>query len=216
MPARGEVLDFQKADLKKPRSYRAQILNQTPSNWAELDNINWQQKIILDVGCGRGDSTLYLAKSNPEAFVIGIERTTEKFRKGTDLFKIACPLNSKLIHADAVPLIENKVPRACVDEIYFLYPNPTPKKRQANQRFAVSPSFEVFLTALQKNGKIIFASNVKSYIEETQAFCEKFWNLKLTNAKTISQNQNPRTLFEKKYLERKENIMQIEFQKIET
>ncbi len=204
---------FQPADIKKPKPYSPHILKPEPKEWAVLDNIDWKKPLIIDVGCGKGDWIVNEAKKNPDRFYIGIERTTNKsqcFINKTDNQQLA---NLLALQADAIPLINQKIPQESVDEYYFFYPNPTPKKRQANQRFFVSSSFEVFDKTLKPGGKITLVSNIEEYVKEAELFLREIWGYQDIRTEKVSDSIEPRTAFEKKYLENKETLYELKVKK---
>lgn len=220
---------WQKAPILKPKKFRQKSLDSIPENWKIFDSFDWNQNIIVEVGCGNGEWVLNEAQKTPKNFYIGIERTqnrSDTFLRASHLLKIS---NLLALRADAVALVGAKFPAESVSAFYFIYPNPYPKKKQASQRFCAAASFEVFHRALQKNGSIYIASNVYEYIEEARVFLEKFWGYQIKFLRPIISlidsspspsipppsrgrdggNWIPRTAFERKYFLRGEKLYEL-------
>ena len=168
-------MGWQKVPLIKPKPFRHVSLVKLPKNWCVFDLFDWNQNIIVEVGCGNGEWLLSQARQNKNFFYIGIERTLNKSLALLNSSSLSGLPNLISLRADAVALIPEKFPPESVSEFYFFYPNPYPKKKQASQRFFVSSSFEVFHKALKTGGKIYLAGNIKDYVEEASIFLEKFW-----------------------------------------
>ncbi len=119
--------------------------------------------LILDSGCGVGDSTRFLAEQYPDHFVLGLDRSEQRLqRERPDL-----PDNALLIRTDLVDFwrlaaAENWQPaRHCL-----FYPNPYPKASQLSRRFHAHP---VFPSMVKLSQQFEARSNWKIYLEELQA-----------------------------------------------
>lgn len=199
-------MSFQPADIKKPRAYQRPHV-EVPENFNLLDDVDWSQRIVVEVGCGTGRWSLAEAEKNPGVQHIAIERTHEKFSKLKRASEEKKLTNLYVVQADAIFLMHEKFPDSSVDLMTFFYPNPYPKKSQSNQRFFSSSSFHVILQKLR--GELVFASNIQGLVQETQDFLNEFSDLKVGGIAEITLTDEPRTLFEKKYLERGETIFEL-------
>lgn len=204
---------FQRTKLVSPRPYRPYTYSTEPKEWSLFDIIDWRKKIIIEVGCGRGKWILEQAARDPDSIYIGIERTRNRSSYFIDRAKAKNLKNLLSIRADALPLIEQKVPKESVSALYFFYPNPMPKRMQANQRFFVGSAFHVLNECLKKNGKIYLVSNIRDYVMEARDFLQRFWGYKIESYKKMATDQNPRTNFEAKYLAQGHEIFELSAQK---
>jgi len=109
--------------------------------------------LILELGCGRGEYTLALARHYQNRNVLGVDR------KGARLWKGARKALDQNIH-NAVFLrikIEDLFERlggAQFEEIWIPFPDPLPKRRQAKHRL-ISPSFlDSYRAVLRQGGRI--------------------------------------------------------------
>lgn len=203
------ISDFQPAPRLRPRPHVLPQLEFEPKEWRVLDDFDWSREIVVEVGSGTGEWGLQEAQKNPKKIFIAVERTQARSRK---LMRAATELrlpNHLAIRADAVVLVAQKFPKHSVDRFVFFYPNPTPKKRQANQRFFVSSAFAVFHDALKASGSILLASNIRAYVEEARYFLENFWSYK-TGYFGPARFTEPRTAFERKYAQGRKSLWELE------
>lgn len=118
-------------------------------------------EVIFDTGCGTGRSTRRLAERDPDACVIGIDRSAERLSRPEGG---ALPDNALMVRADLVDfwrlaLASGLRPaRQCL-----FYPNPWPKASQLKRRWHAHP---VFPTLLALGGRLELRSNWRLYVEE--------------------------------------------------
>lgn len=180
-------------------SYFRPIAEHSKQTFSEL--LNWIQndsnkQIILDMGCGTGESSYHLAMQNPTKLIIGIDKSLDRLERNNE-FKRSLPANMKLVRGELLDLwylfYLNK------DELniykqYILYPNPWPKKKLVKRRFHANPIFP-FLIQVAPRGEL--RTNWKIYACEFQVACE-YLGLK-QNQLELYQTDQPLTAFELKY-----------------
>lgn len=102
-----------------------------------LDFIKRHPKIILDSGCGVGESTLKLAAAYPDALVVGVDKSWLRLSKA-----VTQPENTLFLRVDLFDfwriLLDNEV-QIFKHKIY--YPNPWPKSEHLMRRFHAHPVF---------------------------------------------------------------------------
>lgn len=177
----------------------------TQEAFEEIDKIVRDSKnidIILDSGCGTGDSTLLLGQQCPNHLVIGLDKSPIKLQKT----RIKQPRNNVLFvraeQFDFWRLVARS--KWNVRQHYMLYPNPWPKKAHIKRRIYGHPAF-VELPKISKN--IVVRSNWEIYVLE---FCVA-WTL-LTREKCYVEQFVPRqyaSLFEKKFHESGHELYQL-------
>lgn len=149
--------------------------------------------LVLDAGCGVGWSTLNLATSFPDHFVIGVDQSSDRLARGKPN---ALPANAVLVRADLVDfwrlLAEQGIKLAFH---YNLYPNPWPKIGHLARRWHGHAVFPVW----QRLGGVVECrSNWRIYIDEMALALTV-----LTGRPVVAepwQTESPITPFEKKYL----------------
>lgn len=134
-------------------------------------NPNWlcNDRIIVEVGPGRGDFLFHLADTNPDASVVGIEIKRKRVDKLITRVEKRALANVTIIQDDARAAIPRVFPRGSVDEIHINFPDPWPKNRHAKNR-ALSMKFLIdCVDALKVGGTISFTTDHRPYAEDVAA-----------------------------------------------
>ncbi|MGB0835207.1 MAG: tRNA (guanine(46)-N(7))-methyltransferase TrmB [Psychrobium sp.] len=119
--------------------------------------------VIFDSCCGVGDSTINIAKSHPDHFVIGMDKSGHRLSKN-EAYEQHGVDNFMLLRTDL-----NDFWRLAVDaqlEIvkhFILYPNPWPKAKHIQRRWHGSA---VFPAIVALGGEIEMRSNWRLYLDE--------------------------------------------------
>jgi tRNA (guanine-N7-)-methyltransferase len=119
--------------------------------------------LILDAGCGTGQSAIHLARRHPESFVLGVDQSCCRLRR-SPARREALPANVALIRADLVDfwrLLAQEGIR--LEAHYLLYPNPWPKPEHLKRRWHGHP---VFATLPKLSGILECRGNWRIYVEE--------------------------------------------------
>jgi len=129
-----------------------------------------QGQIILDSCCGVGQSTRLLAKQNPDALVIGVDKSAHRInRDDQELIENLGTQevdNYLLIRADLNDFYRLVVQAKWqVSMHYILYPNPWPKAKHIQRRWHGSA---VFPEIISIGDELILRSNWRLYLEEFQ------------------------------------------------
>ena len=124
-------------------------------------------KVILDSGCGTGESTLNIALSHPGIPVIGIDKSAARLTKAGATF----PANAFLVRAELLDfwrlaLEKVKTGKWQIPYHALYYPNPWPKQSEATRRFHLHP---IFPTLLQLGDTIELRTNWEIYAREFAA-----------------------------------------------
>ena len=151
--------------------------------------------LIFDSFCGVGESTVAIAKANPDALVIGLDKSLHRLNKHDQHYQESGVDNYLLLRADT-----DDFWRLALDanwqlaQHFLLYPNPWPKSSHLQRRCHGSP---LFPTLLSLGGLLELRSNWKLYIEE---FVYALQLAKQQAAVEPYQPETPITPFERKYL----------------
>ena len=168
-------------------------------------------EVILDSCCGVGQSTRILAKQNPQALVIGVDKSAHRINRNveelTNNATEETVSNYYLIRADLNDfyrlVVAAKWP---VTKHYVLYPNPWPKSKHIQRRWHGSA---VFPDMIKIGNQMILRSNWSLYLEEFNAAINIAG---LTGLLSTVEDEEPLTPFEAKYKASGQECFQLTIQ----
>ena len=180
--------------------------------------------VILDSGCGTGESTFHLAKQFPNYPVIGIDKSAvrlDKASKNNDGPSQPLPHNAFYVRAELIDfwrLTQEKIKAGqwAIPYHALYYPNPWPKQSEAGRRFHLHPIFPTLLglaqtTELRTNWEIYarefeLAAGIVKEIPG-QAGDDNVV-VKSVSCEAFSPRQ-PITAFERKYKEARQQLWRV-------
>ena len=123
-----------------------------------FDNINNFKNYYLEIGSGKGQFLVNMAKNHPDTFFIGMERnvtcagfTAKKLVEGE-------VTNAKLVYADAGQVLPS-IEAESVEGIFLNFSDPWPKKRHAKRRLTSDSFLGQYYRILKRGGKLIFKTD---------------------------------------------------------
>lgn len=121
--------------------------------------------LLLDSGCGVGQSSIHLARAFPDHLVLGIDKSAHRLaRAASHAGEGGLPDN---LHLERMNLVDFHLLAADAGlrlaRHYILYPNPWPKAAHLARRWHGSP---VFGAMLALGGRIEVRTNWRIYAEE--------------------------------------------------
>ena len=172
--------------------------------------------LVLDSGCGTGESTLHLARRFPDYPVIGIDKSAVRLDKAAqsanrlaesdathDLPRNAFYVRAELIDFWRLALDKVKAGQWNIPYHALYYPNPWPKQSEAGRRFHLHP---IFPTLLQLAQETELRTNWEVYAQEF-ALAAKILGY---NATVLQFSPNPpQTAFERKYNEARQTLWRV-------
>lgn len=166
--------------------------------------------VDLELGCGTGMFALDYAQKHAGRHLIAVEQTVNKFNRFNTAFEKQKPRNLTPVHADGSLWVDRYLPRASIERLFILYPNPYPKKKQRNLRWHYMPAMHSILRALKPGADLLFCTNLKWLVDEAAVQFSEGWGLGLGSVDEVRLGTRPPlTLFEKKYLERGETCFDL-------
>ena len=172
-------------------------------------------ELVLDSGCGTGESTLHLAKKFPNVPVIGIDKSAVRLSKAGNERQLEAPTdgcatssdiptNAFWVRAELLDFWKLALEKVTAGEWHVLhhalyYPNPWPKESEATRRFHLHP---IFPTLLRLSGSTELRTNWEIYAREfKEAACIAGDSLSLNLTAECGEfiPENPETAFERKY-----------------
>ncbi|KUK67570.1 MAG: tRNA (guanine-N(7)-)-methyltransferase [candidate division WS6 bacterium 36_33] len=175
-----------------------------------------RKEIILELGCGKGEYTVQLAKRYPEKIFIGVDIQGERIWKGA---KQAIEENLPNVYFLRVQIenIQEYIPKKSITEIWLTFPDPFPKDRQVKKRLTSPRFLDIYKKILKKGGVINLKTDSQGLYEYTlrqvvegglkiEKDCRDIYSE--GNIENVTDIQ---TTFEKKHLEKGKKIKYLRF-----
>jgi len=170
-------------------------------DWKEIF-FNGKQPEALDIGCGKGAFLFEYSLQNTEKNILGMELRIAPVKwintviKGEDLKNCAAFWYSV---ANGIPFIAD----CSIDSIFYLFPDPWPKKRHIKRRAFNSLLLKEIFRVLKNDGELYLATDVpevdeyhRAILKENGNFIlnditsDKGWNLPRTNKEKFCIKEN--------------------------
>ena len=135
--------------------------------------------IFIEVGMGKGQFLMELARRHPENNYVGIEKYSSVLLRALEkMEQEETPLpNLVFIRMDAEN-IEKVFSEGEVDGIYLNFSDPWPKDRHAKRRLTSTAFFKRYDHILKKDGKVEFKTDNRPLFEfSLESVKEAGWNL---------------------------------------
>lgn len=207
---RGQKLkDFQIKALKEHFYEYAIVYNQNkPMDFEAI--FGNKNPVIIEIGFGMGESTLKIARENPDRNYIGIEVFLYGFSKLLANASKENLSNLRLMRFDAVQVLQDMVPDNSVDGFHVFFPDPWPKKRHHKKRLIQVPFAELLASKLKSGGYIYCVTDWEDYANQ---MLEVFGKVDILsnpyNGFAPQVPWRPETGFERKGLEKDYKINEI-------
>lgn len=164
---------------------------------------DYSGNVIVDACCGVGESTLRLAKNNPNSFVVGIDKSISRLQKHKAYSVADECSNYLLVRADLYDFwrllaayVKQNTSSWQITKQCIFYPNPYPKKAQIGKRWYASAVFKDILAC---SNEIELRSNWRLYLQECLLSAEYYgFSGELQVIDSSAEAISP---FERKYLD---------------
>lgn len=148
-----------------------------------IEKFDWQKEfgndhpIYIEVGMGKGQFIIELAKRNPDINYIGIEKYTSVLYRAIQKLEEEEISNLRFLCIDA-EIIDKIFPEKGIDRIYLNFSDPWPKERHAKRRLPSRQFLARFDVILKEDGVIEFKTDNRGLfdfaVEEVE---ETKWNM---------------------------------------
>ena len=180
------------------------------NKWHDL--FNNHNKIYLELGTGRGDFIINMAKQYPNINFIAVELNSSQLATASLKLQKEKISNLKLINDDARNI--TKIFGKEIDTIYLTFSEPWPKKRDEKNRFTHESYLKLYDQIFKKDKHIILKTDNKGLFAYSLESLSNYWyifdivSLDLHNdERNIS---NIMTDFEKQYYKEKRPIYYLD------
>lgn len=171
IPRAKEEIEASPATVKDERTCKGR--------WREVFGNN--NPLRIEIGMGKGQFLLELAKQNPGVNYIGIERYSSVLLRAVEKFGIdeyRELSNIRFLCMDANEITEVFAPEE-VDKIYLNFSDPWPKARHARRRLTSVQFLGLYEKVLAKSGEVEFKTDNRELFEfSLEQVKEAEWELK--------------------------------------
>ena len=180
--------------------------------------------VILDSGCGTGESTFHLAQQFPDYPVIGIDKSAVRLNKANKNGDLPQPMpqNAFFVRAELIDFWRLALEKATTGQWTIpyhalYYPNPWPKQSEAGRRFHLHPIFPTLMqisqtTELRTNWEIYaqeFALAVRILQKTPVRDCFHSSRVAMTINCEAFEPEQPITAFERKYKNARQQLWRV-------
>jgi tRNA (guanine-N7-)-methyltransferase len=154
------------------RDYRVYVdeYKEAPSieRWAELfaGDVPDVRDLVVDIGYGRGEFLIDLAKQSPDRGFVGIERMFKRTLKMARRLPRLGVHNVRLIEAEAQNAIPDFFPVNSISSVWINFPDPWPKERHGPRRLVQGPFISDIVDRIVDGGELNLATDDPSYAQQ--------------------------------------------------
>lgn len=174
------------------------------------------QPLHIEIGTGKGQFIINIAKTYPQINFIGIEKHSSVLAVALRKLKAAkeeSPLNNCcLIREDAVNLTEIFETEE-VDQIYLNFSDPWPKKRHVKRRLTHPNFLDIYASILKRPGEIHLKTDNEAFFEYSlNSFADYGFRLRniTFNLHASDIENNIMTEYEEKFVQMGQPIYRCE------
>lgn len=185
---------------------------------------NWSDKffknnnpVVLELGCGKGEYTVELARQNPDKNFIGIDIKGARFWRGAKT-ALEEQLENVAFVRTQIELIEQVFGKNEVSEIWITFPDPQIKYKRTKHRLTNSDFLQKYKNILKDEGFIHLKTDSEFMHGYTLGLLHGEGHEVLYAHHDIYKNEySPKevtgiqTFYEKQYLEKGKPITYIQF-----
>lgn len=125
--------------------------------------------LVVEIGCGMGETTAKIAAADPARDYIGIEVYTAGVGSLLRRIEDSGLRNLRVIQHDAVEVLRDMVPAGTLDAVHVFFPDPWHKARHHKRRL-IQPALVALLAArLRPGGLLHCATDWEPYAEQMLA-----------------------------------------------
>ncbi len=168
--------------------------------------------INLELGMGRGDFIIEMAKQNPNQNFIGLEINSSQMVMAVNNLKSLKLNNLKLINIDAREI--DKIFGKEIDTIYLTFSEPWPKRIDENKRFTHESYLRLYDKIFKKHKHIILKTDNKGLFAYSIETLSNYWYV--FNKVSLDLNNDERNIknvmtnYEKQYFKEGRPIYYID------
>lgn len=146
-----------------PNTFRLNELKDG-GEWVE-DYFGNRLPLVLELGCGKGEYTLELARRDSQRNFVGIDRKGERIWQGARKALDEGITNVAFLRMNIKDLSEAFCEEQ-VEEIWIPFPDPLPKKKQQKHRLLASSFIDLYRTLIEPGGRVYLKTDDGVFFED--------------------------------------------------
>lgn len=123
---------------------------------------------ILEIGCGTGETLVFLAESHPENDYIGVDVYRPALGRLLQAIHSRSLNNVRLIADDVVRILSRCISERTLEAIYLFFPDPWPKRKHHKRRLIQPEIVRMLRRALSNHGRLFIATDWHDYAVHIQ------------------------------------------------
>lgn len=129
-----------------------ELFGKIQGKWRSLYFTN-NHPLVLELGCGRGEYTVGMARLHPEKNFIGVDIKGDRIWKGSKTAEQEDLSNVAFLRTQVQSLEKFFSPNE-VDEIWLTFPDPRPKKSDVKRRMTHPRFMEIYRGIVKPGGSV--------------------------------------------------------------
>lgn len=122
--------------------------------------------LVLEIGCGMGETTAAIAHAHPEIDFLGCEVFPPGVGALSKRLQDMSLTNVRIIRHDAVDVIEKMIPEASLAGVHIYFPDPWRKARHHKRRLVAQPFISKLCKRIVPGGYLHCATDWENYAEQ--------------------------------------------------
>lgn len=167
-------------------------------------------RVILEIGSGKGRFLVRSAGANPGTNYIGIEKSLHYARVIEEKLRKRALPNAVIVNYDAIDVLQKLIPPGCVDEIHIYFPDPWPRPRERKRRLIRVEVLQAFERVMKTDAVGYYVTDHREYFEKAALEIVKVFDAVIERDIKVP----PRTNYEEKYQLEGRPIYQATFRRM--
>ena len=125
--------------------------------------------VVLEIGCGMGETTAAIAAAQPGTDFVGIEVHGPGVGALLNRIVAARLANLRIVRHDAVEVVRDMIPPDSLAGVHVYFPDPWPKKRHHKRRLLQPPFIAALAQRIAPGGYLHVATDWAEYADAVLA-----------------------------------------------
>ena len=122
--------------------------------------------LVLEIGCGMGETTAAIAEAHPEVDFLGCEVFAAGVGALSKLLEEKGLTNVRICRHDAMEVVRDMIPDGTLSGIHIFFPDPWRKARHHKRRLIQGPFVHLLAQKLAPGGYLHCATDWENYAEQ--------------------------------------------------